>query len=250
MIFLIVRALLAAIAGWLAGAIINYISDVLPQNRRLIHPHCTHCNANIPADRYLFNSVCEQCKTQFSVRHWIITFTLPLVYVLMATIGGRTGWSLIENMSVVAFFGLIIVIDIEHHLILHTVSAFGAVLLGIIGFLNHGWRATLIGGGTGLIIMFALFIIGYYFSKIISKRRGVELDEGLGFGDVILSFVCGLLLGWPGISLGLFTGIVLGGVYSLALIIYYAIKKQYQPYMTIPYGPFIAGATLFYWLIR
>lgn len=250
MYFLVSKTILIAIIGWIISAIINYITDVLPNNRRLVKAHCASCGVDISLMRYLSLKDCEQCNKKLSLRHFIVQICFTLLYVIIAISDHNGFLSIVSNLTVIAFFTIIIIIDIEHHLILHTISLFGAILMIIIGWMNHGWIKTLLGGVAGLTVMFLLYLIGVYFSKALSKKRGEDIEEGLGFGDVILCFVCGLLLGWPGITIGLFTGIMLGGIYSLGIVIYTAIKKQYQPFMAIPYGPFLAGATLFFWLFR
>ena len=49
--------------------------------------------------------------------------------------------------------------------------------------------------------------------KLLNKNNSKysEEDVALGFGDVHLSGILGLLLGWPGITGGLFVAIILGG---------------------------------------
>ena len=53
--------------------------------------------------------------------------------------------------------------------------------------------------------MLALYYSGFVYLRISRKLRGKEPGEteALGFGDVNLSGIIGLLLGWPGILLGL-----------------------------------------------
>ena len=114
----------------------------------------------------------------------------------------------------------VVVIDLEHRLILHPVSIAGAVLAAIFGVWKHGWVETLIGGAAGFGMMWLLYLFGELFAKWMARRRGGLANEvALGFGDVNLAGVLGLLLGWPGIVLGLFLTILLGGVVSLLYIL-------------------------------
>jgi prepilin signal peptidase PulO-like enzyme (type II secretory pathway) len=131
------------------------------------------------------------------------------------------------------------------------ISLVGVVIFGIIGVISHGWLGTLIGGVTGFGVMFILFIIGKLYSQYISRKRGIEVEDGIGFGDVSLSAVCGLLLGWPGIIGGLFLSIILGGVWSLGMILSSKIRKEENPLLKyIAYAPFITIATGALWLMR
>lgn len=245
----ILVALFIALFGWFGAAIINYVADVLPVNRKLVKPVCSHCNANFPFPRYLRLSTCRECSMGLSVRHKIVAYAVTIACGLAAFRVADQPLVLIQDIAIILFFSVVIVIDIEHHLILHIVSLVGAFLFFWIGTTQHGCLATLEGGTVGLGVMLLLYFIGLQFSKHLSKKRGEEVEEGLGFGDVILAFVCGLLLGWPGISIGLFSGIMLGGIYSLGVIVVSAIKKKYEPFMAIPYGPFIAAAAMLLWFL-
>jgi leader peptidase (prepilin peptidase)/N-methyltransferase len=70
-------------------------------------------------------------------------------------------------------------------------------------------------------------------------------DEALGFGDVILGGILGLLLGWPAIIAGLFFAILLAGGVSIIYLILTLVTRKYKAFTFIPYGPFmIAGASV------
>jgi len=137
-------------------------------------------------------------------------------------------------------FGLVVVIDLEHRLILHPVSLTCAVFGLIFGSINHEIPRTIIGGVVGFGIMLVFYMLGNLFVNFLSRRRGEEIDEvALGFGDVNLAGVIGLLLGWPGVILGIFGAIILGGVISGIFLIVQMIRKKYEAYQALPYGPFL-----------
>jgi leader peptidase (prepilin peptidase)/N-methyltransferase len=79
----------------------------------------------------------------------------------------------------------------------------------------------------------------------LGKLRGEQIDEdALGFGDVNLSGVLGLLLGWPGITAGLFFAILFGGAVSLLVLLYMLVRRKYHAFQAIPYGPFLVAAAV------
>lgn len=147
------------------------------------------------------------------------------------------------------YFGLVAVIDLEHKLILHPVSLAGALLGLISGLLYHGLPSTLLGGAAGFGAMFLLYLLGGVFLKLVSSLRGEEVDDiALGFGDVNLAGILGLLLGWPGIAAGLVLGILIGGAGSAFYLLYRLINGGYQAFEALPYGPFLilSAVYLFY----
>ena len=155
------------------------------------------------------------------------------------------------SVALFTYFAIVCVIDIEHRLILNPVSLTGVVIAGSIGFWMHGWQQTLLGGVAGFLIMLGLYYFGYLFAKGLGKLRGQPIDEdALGFGDVNLSGVIGLLLGWPGITAGLVFAILLGGAGSIFVMVYTLLARRYQAFQAIPYGPFLVLATVIVLLTR
>lgn len=233
--------------GWLAGTVINYMSDVLPYTRRFSQPACLACGTAVSWRQYLLLRPCPSCGHRRSLRTWLvlalsISVTLYTALYPSPRLGFAPGWLLL------VYFGVVGVIDIEHRLILHPVSLGGAFLGAGYGLWQHGWQSTLIGGAAGFLIMFLLYWFGDLFARWMAKRRGQELEEvALGFGDVNLSGVLGLILGWPGILAGLFTAIMLGGLVSLVMLVGMLIARRYQAFTAIPYAPFLLLAAV--WLL-
>lgn len=145
------------------------------------------------------------------------------------------------GLILLVYFGSVVVMDIEHRIIMHPVSIFGAVLTGGLGIWLHGITATIYGGLAGFGIFLVLYSLGGVFARWLARRRGQEFDDvALGFGDVNLAGVIGLLMGWPAISLGLILGVFVGGLVSFLYILYMLIiTRRYSPFSTLPYGPFL-----------
>jgi len=110
----------------------------------------------------------------------------------------------------------------------------------VIGLYLNGWQVTGLGGIIGFGIMYLLYLFGIIFSKWIIKRRGVVLDEvALGYGDVNLTAILGLLFGWPRIAVLLFFAILMGGLFSAVYLLILKIRKKYELFTPIPYAPFL-----------
>lgn len=125
-------------------------------------------------------------------------------------------------------------IDLDHHRLPNVVVLpgyiVGAVLL---------WAASLTAGDAGSVLrsgigMAAMFL-GYLLLALV-------YPGGMGFGDVKLAGVLGLYLGWLGweqLIVGAFAAFVLGGIFSIVLL----LARRANRKTGIPFGPWmICGA--------
>jgi leader peptidase (prepilin peptidase)/N-methyltransferase len=139
------------------------------------------------------------------------------------------------ELAVVAFYSclfiVLLVIDLEHGLILNKIiyPALAVALLFSI-FLPQSKivpeiKQAAIGGGIGL----GLFLLIVLISK-----------GGMGWGDVKLAALIGLVTGFPLILVALLMGIILGGLVAGVLLLF-KIKKRRE---AIPFGPFLSLATI------
>ena len=118
------------------------------------------------------------------------------------------------------------------------------MILGFVaGISENGFQNTIIGGITG----YSVFYLIYQFGRVLFKKikiRGIlyQANDPIGFGDVKLAAVTGLVLGWPSITTGLLAAVSIGGIVSLFIILNRLLTGKYKPYIQIPYGPnIIAG---------
>ncbi len=247
------------ILGYFCGAFINYLADTLPYKRSLSAPFCHACKAPQSTRNYfLYPRKCPNCGSKRTTRTYVVEgiFSLLAVYLWFYPNQRLNFWL---GLLLWAYFGLVIIIDLEHRLILHPVSIFGAILGFGMGVWMHGLIPTLLGGALGFLIMLVLYYIGILLINKLIKKQPVEassnkdemVEEALGFGDVNLSGVIGLLLGWPGIIAGITMTIFLAGGFSLLYLLIMVINKKYQAFMAIPYGPFIVlGAAILLFFIK
>lgn len=234
-----------AILGWGVGWLVNYLADVLPIARRLVRPFCLNCRESLSLWNYLaWPRRCTVCKTRRALRVWLVEVGfIAITAWLWLVPSARLSFGV--ALVLLIYFGVVVVIDMEHHLILHPVSRVGAALGLLVGFWLHGLKATLLGGAAGFAIMFGLYLFGALMLRFIARLRGVSpADEALGFGDVNLSGVLGLILGWPGIVGGILLALFLGAMVSFTFIVIMKLLNRYQPFMAIPYGPVLISSAV------
>jgi leader peptidase (prepilin peptidase)/N-methyltransferase len=211
----IVLALAAAAAGLVTGCFLNAVIDRVPK-REPIGPAIRFELPTTPNAR-LVHLACA---------------------ALFAAAALRFGWSPGLPAWLVLFAALlaIAVIDLEHYIVPNriliplTAAAVPLLALAVLG--DDGDLADLIrgalGGVAGLTVMLAL--------NLISPR-------GMGMGDVKMSFVLGLylgFLGWGEVVLGFFAAFLLGALVGVALIV---LKRRGRK-DAVPFGPFLAAGTV------
>lgn len=147
-----------------------------------------------------------------------------------------TAWVLPAYLVFFTSLLAISVIDFDHQIIPNriiypTIGVSVPLLVGAAA-LDGSWnqlRGALIGAVLAWGALFAIHLIS---------------PGGMGFGDVRLSFILGLFLGWIGLStvlIGLFLGFLLGAFIGFALIALHLRTRHDH----IPFGPFLAaGASL------
>src|SRR5215216_4311441 len=248
-----VTLLIPVVFGWFAGLFINYVSDVLPFTRRFSQPTCPECQTPFSWADYLTLRACRKCGKSRSLRTWLVQILTTASFVYFWLFPSKS-LGIPLGMIVIIYFGIITVIDLEHRLILHPTSLAGAVLGLIVGTVIHsradglllGAAKSLLGGLFGFGVMFLLYQFGALVARIRARKmqaagQADDEEEALGGGDVYLAGVLGLMLGWPFIVRALILGILLGGLFSIVLLLTLVVRRRYsnEALMTfIPYGPY------------
>lgn len=224
--------LLSLLVGFLSGLLVNYLADVLPADRRLARPAWWPPSAGAVGE-YIHS------PRKFVVH---VALLLACVYIFHSP---PAGFSPYLFTLVAVYFALVVVIDIEHRLVLHPVSIAGALLFAAIGISRHGLPPTLWGGAAGFLLMLAMYYAGELLGRAIARLRKQAWEEtALGFGDVNLAGVIGLLMGWPAVLAALFTGVLLAGAYSAVYVFISLLRRNYSTFASIPYAPFLCLGAL------
>jgi prepilin signal peptidase PulO-like enzyme (type II secretory pathway) len=234
---LLIGVVLSGLIGWLVGAVGNWLADQLP---------------HLP-----------QRSLQFNRHEYLPTLLLPW-RVRLAAEDARpwrrtllaagmaasfiVGWlrfgddvgQLLVAWFYTAWLLLVLVIDFEHRRVLNImlppaiVVTLLAPLFSLLGWANlPSYGSALLGGAAGFVAFLVIFVIG----------RG----RMMGAGDVKLSGVIGLMTGYPAVWAALASGIFLGGIAAIFIL----IRQRGGAKSYMAYGPYLAlGALLvlwFYW---
>jgi leader peptidase (prepilin peptidase)/N-methyltransferase len=237
-------ATVAGLMGLAIGSFLNVVIHRVPAKLSVVAPRsrCPECETeieprdNIPVISWLLlGRKCRSCGTPISARYPLVELATAALFVAAAVRFGAD-WALPAFCVFLASLLAISLIDVEHYIvpnrIIYPTLALCIPLLVLAAALGNRWdwlAEAAVGGVAGFL---GLFII-----HVVQPR-------GMGFGDVRLAGVIGMMLGWLGlghVALGLFLGFVMAAVIGIALI---AIKVRSRK-DAIPFGPFLAaGAAL------
>jgi leader peptidase (prepilin peptidase)/N-methyltransferase len=235
-----IRAVVALPFGLVVGSFMTVAVSRLPKGESVVRPRsrCQSCGTeiaardNIPVLSWLLlRGRCRSCGVRISAEYPLLELTTAGLVVL-ATVRYPDPWQDALVGGLLALMPGIALIDLRHRIIPNKLT-YPAMLL----FPPVILLAWLIGDAADplkAIIGFLLYGGGVFVVAAVSR--------GMGFGDVKLAALIGLVLGsfglrFVGVSAG--ATIVLGGVGGIiALAMGRGMKSK------IPYGPYLAAGAV------
>jgi leader peptidase (prepilin peptidase)/N-methyltransferase len=243
----VILIIVFALFGSAIGSFLNVCIDRLPTGRSLLYPpsHCETCQHPlspkdlIPVFSYLWlRRRCRYCHAAIPSRPFWVEVGSVFLFAF-------TYWhyGLSVDFAVIAFYGCLFivlgVIDLEHRLILNKIVYPAAVAVLIIGaflpppgiiYVSLPWPLLgmvngVIGGAIGFVFLLIPLLI---------------YPKGMGWGDVKMAGLIGLVTGSRLVLVALLIGVTLGGLVAAALLLL-KIKKRQE---AIPFGPFLSLATM------
>ena len=242
-----------AILGVVVASFLNVCIDRLPNNESLLFPasHCASCHHRlaardlIPVFSYLWlRGRCRYCQASIPRRVlWVEIGTGSLFAYLYWHYG--LGAELGVIASYCCLFIVLMVIDLEHGLILNKlvypamaaaliISVFlppsqvagsdGAVSLFLSNFPESGIAQAAIGGGIGLGIFLLVALI---------------FKGGMGWGDVKMAALIGMVTGYL-VFVALLLAAIVGGLVA-GILLLLGKKKRKE---AIPFAPSLSAATI------
>ena len=239
-------AAVAAVCGLLGlavGSFLNVVIYRVPRKESVVRPRsrCPGCGTqlaerdNIPIVSWvLLRGHCRTCGDPISARYPLVELTTAALFVAAAL---RFGLDWVLPAYLVFFAALVAItfIDLELYIIpnrvLYPTLYITVPLLVLAAAAQGDWdnlqRALV--GAVGAWVFFLLL-------HLVSPR-------GMGFGDVRLSFLLGLFLGWLDLRhvfLGIFVGFLLGSIVGIVLMVLRRRGRKDH----IPFGPFLAAGSV------
>lgn len=259
---------LYAALGFVAGVIVNLLADYLPARRYHVLAKANPFGSQnivppIPpffprrADGSMWPipqwSGIVAALTRANVfeprrrtRHVLTEIGLALAFALVAMQYGADR-NLPFMLFYAAVFALVIIIDVEYRWILfETIWPAALVALAEAAFMPRISLDSAVQGGLyGFGILFGLYLLGLVFARAMGVVTGRRVGRTvLGFGDVRMATLSGLILGWQALGPALFIMVITGAIAALLFIANKLIRaRRYRMYSAIPYGPYIVIGT-------
>ncbi|MBX4200986.1 prepilin peptidase [Candidatus Parcubacteria bacterium] len=234
--------LLIFIAGLCIGSFLNVVVLRLQKEEDFVRgrSYCPHCKHSlkwfdlIPVVSFLMlKGTCRYCGKKISVQYPLLELATGCIFLLVFFFSpANTIFDLVFLLYIAASLIVIFMYDLKHYLIPDKVLfpaiavAFACRLLDFNSIFTY--------------VLAALVAAGFFLAIFLASK-----GRWMGFGDVKLAVLLGLLLGFPAILLCLFLSFLFGAIIGTVLII--SNKKGLKS--EVPFAPFlIAGAsvTLFF----
>ena len=243
---------LVGVTGLAIGSFLNVVVYRVPAGMSVVHPRsaCPNCGheisarENVPVVSWLaLRGKCSECAQPISKRYPLVELGGAAAFIVVG-IWSAPQFAAVSTvpatvaavLHLVAFLYLaaisiaLAIIDIETHKLPNVIVLpgylVGVALLGTAALLQGDLVALgRMAAGAGILFVF------YFVLAFISPR-------GMGMGDVKLAGVLGLFLGslgWGQLAVGAGSAFVLGGLFSIILL----ITKRAGRKSGIPFGPWM-----------
>ena len=255
----LVLIIFALLLGMITGSFLNVVAWRIPRGESIIHPRsrCTSCCVlikwydNIPVlSWFILRGRCRNCGEHFSFRYALVELITGLLFACVVLKYGA-GILFIRDAAFLSLLVCVVLTDIDHWIILDSVSIGGAIA-GIVFSILPGGIGILRSVSTAAGALLIFFLIRQLSKQILKKKPGYaiapeghedEADEfqgGMGWGVIKLAAMIGAFLGPSATAVALFIAFLTGALTGIAAMIAGRNKR-----IPIPFGPFLAlGASV------
>lgn len=231
------------IMGICVGSFLNVLIDRLPKGENFFsgRSYCDNCRHKLSwydlipiISFFILGRKCRYCKNKISWQYPVVEFATGIsftaTYIYLHYLFPRIDmiFPLFYFLCIVSGMTVIFATDIKYMIIpdeivlpLGILSIFFDIFMQKADFMNFIFSA----------LSFSLF-----FLMLLLVTKG----KGMGFGDVKLAFIMGLILGFPKIIVAFYLSFLTGALISAILI----LRKRKSFKSTIPFGPFLSASAL------
>jgi len=232
------------IVGLFLGSFLNLVSDRLHLKQGFVfgRSKCDFCDKNlslkdlIPVVSFILNKArCRSCNNKLSYYYPISEVLSGLMLVLVYSL-------FVLNNFVFAYFFYYLVM----------LSILTVIFLSDLKYFEIPFKLVILGSALSIlyrVVVFrnlnlenifwevlSLILVFIFFASVILLSKG-----GMGGGDLKLSMMLSLFLGYENILQGLYVGFLMGGLFSIILLI---IRKKSLK-SKIPLSPFLILGSVF-----
>lgn len=267
----LVRLILAAVLGLLAGSFLNVVIYRIPVMLQrewrqqccefleldekkfskgdptaklpvfnLLKPdsHCPQCNApvrawqNIPVLSYaLLGGKCAQCRKSISIRYPIIEAVTGLLSVLVVWQFGAT-WLTLALLALTWGLIALTMIDFDHQLLPDNITLPLLWLGLLVNTLLPDSGVSATDAVLGAVFGYLSLWSLYWAFKLLTGK------EGMGYGDFKLLGALGAWMGWQSLLMIVILSSLVGAAVGISLLVFRGRDRN----VPIPFGPYLAGA--------
>lgn len=235
--------LILLIFGLFFGSFLGVVVDRLTNGGSIFfgRSHCDKCKKElgikdlVPLFSFiLLSGKCRYCKTKLSITYPLIELLTGIMFLLI--------YYFFKNESLITLFyyytvlsGFIIIFftDLKYGIIPDkVVIPLSVISIFYLLFINNTLLISNLLSGIGAFLFFIIISSGFFY---LTKK------ESMGGGDIKLSLLLGLFLGFPNIVVSLYLAFLTGAIISIILILW---KKKTSLKDSLPFGPFLIMASL------
>lgn len=225
--------------GMFFGSFYHVVGYRMSKGESIVYPgsHCPECNHPlsplelIPVISFLIQGgKCRKCKTKISWLYPFAELICGLLFMLAYISFGFT-WQLLIAITFISMLIIVFFSDCYYMIIEDKVLVFFGILLIIELYFINGFNSllySLLDGVIAFVVMLIIKLLGDFAFK----------KESMGWGDIKLMLIIGLVLGYEMSLMNIFLAAIIGLPVSLIVL----LKDKDH---AIPFGPMLSiGAVI------
>ena len=212
------------------GSFIGVCTDRIPRGEQIYkgRSRCDSCGRELKAwelipilSYVLLGGRCKRCRKRIPVSNLLIELATSVLGTLAIIMYGLT----VQGIAFSIITCILIEIAIVDYKTME-ISDFASLMIAVIGIALMIYDGSYIPSLIGMVCVSLPFLV-------------LALFKTMGFGDVKLMAAVGLLLGYKGVLLAAFFGIVIGSIAAIVM----KLRKTKGWKSEIPFGPYLCIGT-------